>query len=164
MSSSALRKIMIVLGVAGLGVASYLTYIHYAGIVPLCGKGGGDCLKVQTSVYSKLEGVPVPLLGLIGYTLILISLLVPQNENTRLATVLLTLVGFGFSLYLTSREVFTLEEICEWCVSSAVIMTFLAGLSVWRFLLGGSTPNADTSPAADGGAEADTEHLPALSG
>ena len=48
---------------SGLGVASYLTYVHYSGISPLCTRGG-SCLKVQTSVYSKLAGVPVALMGL----------------------------------------------------------------------------------------------------
>ena len=31
------------LTVIGLGVATYLTYIHYAGIKPLCGRNGGGC-------------------------------------------------------------------------------------------------------------------------
>jgi len=46
---------MLVLSVVGLGVASYLTYIHYAGINPVC-TAGDSCLKVQTSVYSLLLG------------------------------------------------------------------------------------------------------------
>jgi uncharacterized membrane protein len=163
MSSSALRKTMIVLAAIGLGVAGYLTYIHYAGIVPLCGKGGGSCEKVQTSVYAEILGIPVPLLGLIGYILILVSLLIPQSETTRLATVILTGGGFAFSAYLTYREVFTLKMICEWCVSSAVIMTILMCLSVWRFLRGSPAPPAPAGvgPAAETDAESD--QLPAFS-
>src|ERR1019366_1141051 len=75
MSSRTLRITMIVLAVIGLGIASYLTYIHYAGIKPVC-TAGGSCLKVQSSIYSKLAGVPVALMGLIGYVVILGSLLV----------------------------------------------------------------------------------------
>jgi uncharacterized membrane protein len=124
---------MIALTVAGLGVASYLTYIHYAGINPVC-TAGGSCLKVQTSIYSTLAGVPVALVGLIGYVVIMASLLAPENETTRFATVAFTVVGFGFSAYLTGRELFSIHAICEWCVSSAVIMTVLMCLAVWRFL------------------------------
>jgi uncharacterized membrane protein len=127
---------MIVLATIGLGVASYLTYIHYAGIKPLCGRNGGGCEIVQTSEYSKLAGVPVALIGLIGYISILGSLLVPESESSRFATVAFTLIGFGFSLYLTYRELFSIHHICEWCVSSAVIVTLLMCLSVWRFLRG----------------------------
>jgi uncharacterized membrane protein len=127
---------MIALTVVGLGVATYLTVIHYAGINPLCGRNGGGCEIVQTSEYSKLVGVPVALIGLIGYVAILASLLAPENETTRFATVAFTVVGFGFSAYLTYRELFSIHHICEYCVSSAVIVTILMCLSIWRFLRG----------------------------
>jgi uncharacterized membrane protein len=134
-SARALRTTLIVLSTIGLGVASYLTYVHYAGIKPAC-TAGESCTKVQTSVYSELAGVPVALIGLLGYIAILGSLLVPESETTRFATVALTLVGFGFSAYLTYRELFSIHAICEWCASSAGIMTVLMCLSVWRFLRG----------------------------
>jgi uncharacterized membrane protein len=135
MSSRSLRIAMLVLTAVGLAVASYLTYIHYAGIKPVC-SAGGSCEKVQTSVYADLAGVPVALIGLIGYVVILASLLVPQTETSRLATATFTSVGLGFSAYLTYRELFSIHAICEWCVSSAVIMTMLTVLAIWRSLLG----------------------------
>jgi uncharacterized membrane protein len=140
MSARTLRITMIVLTALGLIVASYLTYIHYAGIKPLCGTNGGGCEIVQTSEYSKLAGVPVALIGLLGYIAIIASLLVPENETTRFATVAFTVIGFGFSAYLTYRELFSIHHICEYCVSSAIIVTILMCLSVWRFLRGEQTP------------------------
>ena len=140
---------MIVLTVIGLGVASYLTYIHYAGIKPLCGTTGGSCETVQTSLYSHLAGVPVALMGLIGYVSIFALLLGPDNETTRFATVAVTIIGFGFSAYLTYRELFSIHAICEWCVSSAVILTVLTCLAVWRFLRGAS-PSAGGAPSEQG--------------
>jgi uncharacterized membrane protein len=136
MSRRALRITMLVLTTVGLGVASYLTYVHYSGSPPVC-TAGGSCLKVQTSIYSKLAGVPVALMGLIGYVAILASLIAPENETSRLATLAFTIAGFGFSAYLTYRELFSIHAICEWCASSAVIMTILMLLAVWRFLRGG---------------------------
>jgi uncharacterized membrane protein len=136
MSARTLRITMIVLTALGLAVASYLTYIHYAGIKPLCGRNGGGCEIVQTSEYSKLAGVPVALIGLLGYIAILGSLLVRETEASRFATVAFTVIGFGFSAYLTYRELFSIHHICEYCVSSAVIVTILMCLSVWRFLRG----------------------------
>jgi uncharacterized membrane protein len=141
MSARALRIIMIALVTVGLGVASYLTYVHYAGIKPLC-TAGGSCEEVQTSAYSKLAGVPVALIGLIGYVVIMASLLVRENETTRFATAALTVPGFGFSAYLTYRELFSIHAVCEWCASSAVIMTVLVCLAVWRFLRGDAASNA----------------------
>ena len=138
MSARTLRITLLALTLIGLGVASYLTYVHYAGIKPAC-TAGESCTKVQTSQYSKLAGVPVALIGLIGYVTILASLLAPENETSRFATVVLTVVGFAFSAYLTGRELFSIHAICEWCVSSAVIMTLLMCLSIWRFLRGDVT-------------------------
>src|SRR5256884_9069660 len=135
MSSRALRITLLALAVIGLGGASYLTYVHYGGIKPAC-TAGESCTKVQTSQYSKLAGVPVALIGLIGYVTTLASLLAPENETSRFATVVLTVVGFGFSAYLTGRELFSIHHICEWCLSSAVIVTVLMCLATWRFLRG----------------------------
>jgi uncharacterized membrane protein len=149
---------MIVLAVIGLGVASYLTYVHYSGIKPACSLGG-SCEKVQTSTYSHLAGVPVALMGLIGYVSILAVLLLPDSERTRFATVGVTTLGFGFSLYLTYREVFSIHAICEWCVSSAVIMTLLVVLAVWRFLLGDELP-ADGRAAGSGRSDAASPPVP----
>jgi uncharacterized membrane protein len=136
--SRTLRRVMIVLAVIGLGVAAYLTYVHYAGIKPAC-TAGQSCIKVQTSVWSKVDGVPVALLGLIGYIGILGTLLAPDRDETRLLTLGLTVIGFGFSAYLTYRELFSIHAICEWCVSSAVIMTLLLIGAIARYLIGGST-------------------------
>jgi uncharacterized membrane protein len=130
-----LRRVMVALSVIGLGVAIYLTVIHYAGIKPAC-TAGQSCIKVQSSQWSKLGGVPVALLGLIGYVGILASLLAPEREETRLATLGLTLIGFGFSAYLTYRELFSIHAICEWCASSAVILTLLLIGAVIRYLTG----------------------------
>ena len=152
MSAKALRMTLIVLTLLGLAVASYVTYVHYAGIKPAC-TAGESCTKVQTSRYAEIAGVPVALIGLIGYVVILGSLLAPETETTRMLTAVLTIGGFGFSVYLTYREVFSIHAICEECASSAVIMTIMMCLSLWRFLrgdVGSSTRAATAMPGANG--------------
>lgn len=152
--SRTLRIAMIVLSVIGIALAGYLTYVHYAHVKVLCTSshngGESECGAVQKSVYSELVGVPVALLGLLGYIAILGTLLMRQTENTRMATLLIALGGFGFSAYLTAREVFTLEKICEWCVTSAIMMTILMVLAVVRFLRGDEpTATAAAGPPGD---------------
>ena len=137
---------MVVLAIIGLGVAIYLTYVHYSGTKPAC-TAGASCIKVQTSQWSKLAGVPVALIGLIGYISILASLLVRDREESRLATLGLTLIGFGFSAYLTYRELFSIHAICEWCASSAVILTILLVCAVIRYLTGADPAEPPRRPS-----------------
>ena len=125
-----LRLAILILSLIGVAVAGYLTYVHYEGLKVLCLSSGG-CETVQASRYAKLDGVPVALLGLLGYIGILGSLAV-RGEMGRIAAFAIALIGFGFSMYLTYRELFTIKAICQWCVSSAVIMTVLAILTAIR--------------------------------
>jgi uncharacterized membrane protein len=141
MRAQPLRIAMTVLALGGLGVAGYLTYVHYAGIKPIC-TTGGSCEKVQTSIYSELAGVPVALLGLLTYIAIVALLFAPENESTRLGLMGFVLVGFAFSAYLTYRELFSIHAICEWCASSAAILTVLTPMAVFRFLRGDSAHGA----------------------
>ncbi|HEX8074031.1 MAG TPA: vitamin K epoxide reductase family protein [Thermoleophilaceae bacterium] len=129
------------LALLGLAVAGYLTYVHYAGAEPFCVAGHGGCEKVQGSPYSELAGIPVALLGLGGYASLVGSLFLPGDAG-RVLGALIAVVGFGFSAYLTYREVFTIEAICQWCVVSAVLMTVLAVLTVVRLARdpGGGVP------------------------
>jgi uncharacterized membrane protein len=144
--SGRLRTAAIACAVLGLGIAGYLTYVHYAGISPVCEIAHG-CEKVQTSEWSKLAGVPVALLGLIGYVAILAALLV-RGEAAPTAAAGAALVGWGFSAYLTYREVFTIDAICIWCVASAILMTAMAALTVARLLLADAAPPAEPPRSA----------------
>jgi uncharacterized membrane protein len=129
---------IIVVAVLGVGVAGYLVYIHYAKVSPLCLGGShkhSSCITVQSSSYAKLAGIPVALLGLLGYILILASLAIP-GESGRVSGFAIALTGFGFSMYLTYREIFTIKAICEWCVSSATLLTLLTILTAVRYLRG----------------------------
>lgn len=137
MSGKILVRVMLVLAVIGLGDATYLTVVHYGGFTIVCSGSGNPCATVQASKYSFLIGIPVALLGAIGYVLILASLLWRDREEARLATLAFVLLGFGFSVYLTYRETFSIPGhpiYCEWCVGSAIILTLLLPLSVIRYL------------------------------
>lgn len=122
---------ILVLALIGTGVAGYLTYVHYEGLKVLCTNSG--CGTVQSSRYAELAGIPVAVLGLLGYLGILGSLVIPGDLG-RFAGFAIALVGFLFSMYLTYRELFTIHAVCEWCVSSAVLMTLLAILTSVRAL------------------------------
>jgi uncharacterized membrane protein len=135
--NSGLTVAILVIALIGTVEASYLTYVHYYGLsaLPCFGKHAGhsSCLTVQSSVYAKLAGIPVALLGLLGYLAILASVFV-RGESGRAAGFCVALIGCGFSFYLTYREIFTIKHICEWCVGSACLMTALAIISAIRYV------------------------------
>jgi uncharacterized membrane protein len=138
--SDRLRSAALACSVVGLGIAGYLTYAHYAGISPVCEVAHG-CEKVQTSQWSTVAGVPVALLGLIGYAAVLAALLVPGEAGLSAAAGV-AVVGAGFSAYLTYREVFTIHAICIWCAASAGVMAALAILGVARLVRAEAAPRA----------------------
>jgi uncharacterized membrane protein len=130
-----LRGATAALAVAGVAIAGYLTWVHYAGLDPVCVGGGGGCERVQTSEWAELAGVPVALLGLVGYMTILASLALPEEPGAAVAA-FVALVGFGFSAWLTYVELVKIDAVCQWCVASAVVMTALAAVSLARMLRG----------------------------
>jgi uncharacterized membrane protein len=152
-----IRRVMVVIAVLGLALAAYLTYVHYSGTRPAC-TAGDACTKVQTSVYSKIGGVPVALIGLIGYVGIVGSLVVRDRDEVRLATLVMTVIGLCFSGYLSYREVFTLKTICEECATSAVLMLLLFIGAATRYVIGDPARPAPVTPASppvtDGGGPA----------
>ena len=116
------------LAVLGLAISVYLTWVHYAGIEPVC-TGISDCERVQTSEYADLVGIPVAVLGIAGYLAILASL------RTRVeVTALLAYLAVAFSAYLTWAELFKIDAICQWCVGSAIITLVIAVLATVRAL------------------------------
>jgi uncharacterized membrane protein len=134
-----LRLAALVIAGIGIAVAGYLTYVHYAGLQPLCAGGSHGCERVQTSSYAGVAGIPVAVLGLAGYLAITLALIAP-GDPARLAAAALAVSGFGFSAYLTYVELFVIHAICQWCVASALLLTALAGLSLRRLMLTSERP------------------------
>ena len=138
------RRAVAVLSLVGIGIAGYLTWVHYGHIKLVCVSGGGGCEKVQASSYSELAGVPVAVLGLLGYVGIFVATVFLPAEAGKLVGAFLALAGVGFSMYLTWAELFRIHAICQWCVASATIMTALMILTLVRLFYEG--PRTSASP------------------
>jgi len=122
------------LAMVGLLISAYLTWVHYMGVVPVCVGGSGGCKTVQTSIYATILGVPVAVLGLVGYSGLLLSVSLRGEVGIYLGF-LVALVGTLFSAYLTYLELFVIHAICEWCLASAAVMVaalLCASFGVWR--------------------------------
>ena len=116
------------LALLGLAISIYLTWVHYAGLEPVC-TGISDCERVQSSDYAELVGIPVAVIGIAGYAAILASLWMRVE-----VTALLSYLAVAFSGYLTWAELFRIDAICQWCVASAITSLLIAVLATIRAL------------------------------
>jgi len=131
---SALRVVLGVLAAAGFLISAYLTWVHFARVAPVCVGGSGGCETVQSSRYATILGIPVSVLGLVGYAGLLFSTVL-RGEVAVYLGFLISLVGTLFSIYLTYLEVFVIHALCQWCLVSAAIMVaalICASLKAWR--------------------------------
>ena len=131
MSDRALRAGVAVVALAGLGVAAYLTYVHYQPQALVCTAGGG-CETVQESSYAEVVGIPVALLGLLTYVAVLV-LVAWDSELARTLAAAVALTAAGFAAYLIVLQAFVIDAWCVWClVNDLVIVPLLVVLTVWR--------------------------------
>ena len=116
-----------ILSVLGLGVAGYLTFEHFTSSSTLACSDNGtiNCLKVTTSSYSAVAGVPVAVLGLVFFVVMLVLQLPPMWQRTepvvRLGRLGWAVVGVGTVLYLLYAELFAIDAICLWCTAVHVL-------------------------------------------
>lgn len=136
-----LRIAAAVLCLVGLGVAGSVAITVAGGGIPQCVGGSTGCATVEKSKYSEIIGIHVSVFGLVGYASILGATLW-RGDPGRIVAFMLSLFGFGFSLYLTYLEFWVIEAICQWCVASAILMVALAILMTVRLLRHGGSPPA----------------------
>ncbi len=75
---------LLVLAVLGALISAYLTWTHFAGLVPVCTGSGEGCETVQSSRYATIVGIPVALLGLVAYGGLILSTIVWREPGIYL--------------------------------------------------------------------------------
>ena len=121
MSDRLLRVGLLVVTAAGIGVAAYLTYVHYQPAALICTSGGG-CETVQQSKYAVLVGIPVAILGL-AYWIAALVLIIWDSELARTLTAALAITGLAFAAYLVILQLFVIDAICVWCMVNDLVLT-----------------------------------------
>jgi uncharacterized membrane protein len=125
-----LAALLGVLSLAGIGVAGYLTFVHWFD-KPIACPGFGTCAAVAQSDYAWIGGVPVAFLGLLGYIALTAVCAFWLRAGNRfdiwplLAIWGISVAGVAYSAYLTYVELFVIDAVCVWCVTSATIMTVI---------------------------------------
>jgi uncharacterized membrane protein len=121
---------------AGVGtmVSIYLGSVEATGVEAMCGPVG-DCNAVQQSQYASVLGIPIGILGVVGYVVLLLGWISSKTIHGRLGdwgAVTAFAVAFGgtlFSIYLTFLEPFIIGATCMWCLASALCIVGLLWLT-----------------------------------
>ena len=124
MRETIFHRAIIGMAIAGLAVSAYLTYLQFSSAnAAFCAEGSG-CDIVRDSIHSRLFGLPIALMGVLGYAAILaISLSPIKATSKRLPLLLMGLAGFTFSAYLTYLELAVIKAVCPYCIVSALLIT-----------------------------------------
>src|SRR5207302_5113921 len=129
------RRLMLIIAVvalAGVAVSSVSLYHHFGtSKTSFCTFGQSfNCDIVNRSSYSTVFGVPVALIGILGYLLILALATVYRDKaETPVMLLIITVGGLGFAVYLTYIEKFVLATWCILCLSSLALISAAAILS-----------------------------------
>jgi len=110
------------------------SFLRQTGIICLT---GGGCEAVRKSALSYPFGIPVPAVGVAGYTfLVILTFLRTTNQqlSTKLLWWILGMAIFGvcFVTWFTYTELFLIKGVCMWCAISAVNMYIIFALAVYE--------------------------------
>ena len=126
------------LALIGVFVSTYLTLYKFGYIGSLqCAVG--SCETVNTSRWATFFGLPVAAWGLGFYVsalaLVFVGIQERYADSRALSLALVALTGWGvlFSGWLTYLELFVIDAICIWCVTSAVIVLVMFAVSVAEY-------------------------------
>lgn len=131
-----LTQVTIALTVLGLLVSIYMTIFKITSNESMC-IGSHDCSVVNASKYSEVNGIPVAVIGMFGYSSLLGILLLERKpgffkDNGTMLFFGITLIGFFFTLWLVYVELTLIKAYCPFCITSQISMTLIFILSVIR--------------------------------
>ena len=133
-----LYRASVALVIAGLLVSIYMTIYKLSSNDKMC-LGSGDCSTVNASIYSEVNGIPVAVIGILGYLAILaVHYFEDKNrffrENATLMIFGMALTGFLFTVWLIYVEIALLKALCPFCLTSQAAMTLIFTIAVIRLI------------------------------
>ncbi len=131
MLTKVLDGIIVLLCLAGVLVSALALGVHYNTETTPCNiNDKWDCGAVNHSPYAVFHGVPVALIGIMGY-----ALLGSLAGRARWITLLGAAIGVGFALRLTYIEAKVLLLWCIYCVTSQGIIAAIFLLALLSAIL-----------------------------
>jgi uncharacterized membrane protein len=125
------RVLALAASVAGLGVAIYLTAVHYAGVPLACPANGTiSCEAVLSSRYAVIAGtnVPISAAGIVWFAVSSV-LWISRFARLQLAW---SIAGLVTVLALVFVEIVLVGAICIWCTAAHVLVVVIFLVALMR--------------------------------
>ena len=134
-------RVLVVFAALGVLISGVMTYAHYNSASEFCPGGqGGEvpCDLVNKSVFSEILGIPIALLGMLGYAfmgyLAYEESKWPPKKVRPMILHLLALAALAFTVWLNHVQINVLNTLCLFCEFSAMTVVALVMISYqqWR--------------------------------
>lgn len=128
----------ILAALAGIAISIYMTIFKLTDNAAMC-LGNGGCSIVNASSYSAIQGIPLGVFGILGYSAIAIALFLEKKhpllrEYGNLLAMGMALAGTLYSAYLTYLEFYVIKAVCPFCVASATAIGLAFIFTFTRFI------------------------------
>lgn len=131
-----MKMALLILSLAGVAISAY-ALSHFLGVSSgtLCNWSDSlNCDLVNKSIYAEFGGIPVSLIGIIGYGFLAVGSILKllERKTDHGLTRVLLVASYGamaFSLYLTGIEAFVLRAYCPTCLASLGLILSLSILT-----------------------------------
>jgi uncharacterized membrane protein len=130
------RWFILFLCLCGIGLSTASLHSHYtASATDYCDLSQMfNCDLVNRSKFSEVFGIPVALIGLLGYVALLV-ISVKKNRMFEILRFWMALAGLAFALHLAYIEEHILQTWCLLCIGSLIAIagiTLASGAEIWR--------------------------------
>ncbi len=130
-----LLKPLIALAFLGAMISAYSTYEHYSTGASLCNFNAQfNCDRVNRSAFSEIKGIPVAVVGFLGYlwlATLSFELIKRPRQLVRRLIIDSSAIALSFTFYLAWVSHFIIGVWCPACICSYIIIT---AFSITAFL------------------------------
>jgi len=123
-----MRYVIAVLAASGIAMSSLALAERYGtAVLPIdVARSHWNSAYVNQSPYSEVHGIPVAVLGIVGYALLVVLALLRR----KVLTIYFAGIGLAYALYLTEVQAHVLGVWSAYCVSSLIIIILIEFLAM----------------------------------
>lgn len=127
------KGLILILILAEICVSIFSVYESYTGFTACF--SGFNCKTVQSSAYASIGGIKLSWIGLIAFSVLLITFILAYKRNISYKLFWLgTIIGCIGAIYLISIQTFVLKTFCSSCLAIDALMIIIGIATLTDFI------------------------------